>query len=119
MKEATKYLIRLTDDLIATGKYAEWHTRLEKLGEFFEHVRMDLSIGKVAEMSPDRLGRILASFEVGHVMATKEELFAKVTFSGNCEELLRELVAVCLAYFIRDRFDPTCAQHVPPYPTVK
>ena len=48
------------------------------------------------------------SFEIGDVMASKKDLFNNVSFNGDCEEILRELVSLCLAFAIRDRLTGGC-----------
>lgn len=73
---------------------------------FLESVETQLEAGDVGKMNPSTLGEIMSSLEIGDVMVGKEELFKQLHFSGNCEELLRELVATCLAFLIHDRLDP-------------
>jgi hypothetical protein len=55
----------------------------------------------------------MCSFEIGDVMAGKKDLFNSVHFSGDCEELLRELVSLCLAFAIRDRLSEEHLSGIP------
>lgn len=103
------YIQNLTDNLIGKNCFDRmWkdHYYHEGVG-FFKHVRNDLlCCADVSKMSPETLGKIMCAFEVGDVVASKKELFDNITFSGDCEEMLRELVAVCLAHVIVDRLNP-------------
>jgi hypothetical protein len=76
--------------------------------EFVEHVRYELEVGEVANMSPETLGRIMGSFEFREVAASKEELLCNLSFGATCDckRLLRGLVSVCLAYAIYGRLQP-------------
>lgn len=98
-----QYIVNLTNHLIGKNGYDATFYRIGNLEKFVEHVKTDLEAGDVRAMSPAKLGEIMCSFEIGDVMAGKEELFNGVHFSGDCEELLRELVSLCLAYATRDR----------------
>jgi hypothetical protein len=102
-----KYIVDLTNELIAKNNYARSFktTFLGKERKSFLHfVKNDLNFGAVNEMSPATLGKIMCSFEVGDVAA--EHPGKGVPFSGDCEVMFREMVALCLAYVIRDRLDP-------------
>lgn len=98
-----QYIVNLTNHLIGKNGYDANLYRINNLEKFVEHVKTDLESGDVRTMSPAKLGEIMCSFEVGDVMAGKKDLFNGTHFSGDCEELLRELVSLCLAYAIRDR----------------
>ncbi|MDO8633074.1 MAG: hypothetical protein Q7K38_00790 [Candidatus Wildermuthbacteria bacterium] len=100
-----QYIVNLTDNLIGKNRYDEIVRRIGIGNEFVRHVKIDLECGDVRNMSPETLGKIMCSFEVGDVVASQLELFEGVHFSGDCEEMLRELVSLCLAYVIRDRLD--------------
>ncbi len=99
-----QYIVNLTNHLIGKNRYDATFYRINNLEKFVEHVKTDLEAGDVRTMSPAKLGEIMCSFEVGDVVAGKEDLFNGVHFSGDCEEMLRELVSLCLAYAIRERF---------------
>lgn len=107
------YIVNLTNNLIGRHHYDEIFNRTEDLEDFVRHVKTDLEANDVGVMSPPKLGEIMCSFEIGDVMVSKAGLFSSVHFSGNCEELLRELVSLCLAYAIRDRLDNRCSAVVP------
>lgn len=98
-----QYIVNLTNHLIGKNGYDATFYRINNLEKFVEHVKTDLEAGDVRTMSPAKLGEIMCSFEIGDVMAGKKDLFNGVHFSGDCEEMLRELVSLCLAYAIRDR----------------
>jgi hypothetical protein len=108
-----QYIVNLTNNLIGKNVYDAIFYRINNLEKFVEHVKTDLEAGDVRAMSPTKLGEIMCSFETGDVMASKKELFNGVHFSGDCEELLRELVSLCLAYAIRDRLSE---EHLPGIP---
>lgn len=112
MKE---YIKNLTTGLISTHCYDELSKRIPDRADFLQHVKIDLEAGDIGKMRPETLGKIMAALDIGDVMASKEELFGGVHFSGNCEDLLRELVALCLAYVIRDRMDDQQKSLVAPY----
>lgn len=96
------YIVNLTSHLIGKNRYDVIFLRPDVL-DFVRHVKLDLDSGDVRNMSPETLGKIMCSFEVGDIIASKQELLEGVHFSGDCEEMLRELVSLCLAYAIRDR----------------
>lgn len=107
-----EYITNLTTNLITKNRY-DAHPLS---ADFVTHVKDDLEFLDVKSMTPETLGRIMGSFEIGDVMASKKELFEGVTFGGDCEQLLRELVALCLALAIRDRLDPHHpSTSLPPY----
>ena len=100
-KSKKEYVGNLTRNLINAGDYRYLFKRVGR-SEFVSYVKLDLEAGAVAKMNPETLGRIMASFEIGDVMASGRELFANVHFVGDCEDLLRQLVSICLAYAIRE-----------------
>lgn len=108
-----QYIVNLTNHLIGKSRYDETFHRIKDSDKFVEHVKTDLEAGDVRTMSPAKLGEIMCSFEVGDVMAGKKDLFNGTHFSGDCEEFLRELVSLCLAYAIRDRLDDRCPTSTP------
>ena len=111
-----EYIKNLTNHLIDTHHYDDevW-SRSNTRTSFPRHVALDLEANDIRDMSPETLGRILCSLEIGNVMASKNELFCALHFAGDCEEMLRELVALCLAYVIRDRLYPPAISNLPPY----
>lgn len=111
-----KYIENLTDHLIRKNGYEDILERLDNnKEEFLKFVKLDLEAGDIKDMNPETLGKIMCSLETGDVMASGKELFEKVHFAGNCEEMLRELVALCLAYVIRDRLKLVPRPGIPPY----
>ena len=106
------YIVNLTNHLIGKNGY----DKLQLLSrDFCKHVALDLWSGDVVEMKPAKLGEIMASFEIGDVMASKQELFELANFSGDCEDLLRTLVCACLAYTIWGRIFCSEELKLPPY----
>jgi len=60
----------------------------------------------------------MCSFEIGDVMSNHPG--KEVLFGGDCEDMLREMVSLCLAYVIHDRLDPSEREvWIPPYPASK
>lgn len=115
-----KYIVNLTNNLIRKNRYDELFTKMNKNkpGEFLGHVTFELESQDVRIMSPEKLGTIMCSLEIGDVMAGKKELLESLNFNGDCEETLRQFVALCLAYVIRERLDPHPASPtVVPYTT--
>ncbi len=103
-----EYIKNLTDNLISKNRYDEVDLRLRaesSLTSLVEYVKVDLEAGDVKNMNPETLGRIMANFEIGDVMASKADIVEWIHFNGDCEDLLRELVALCLAFVIKDRLD--------------
>jgi len=109
------YIVNLTDNLIGKYRLDDVFKRMGDRDEFLEHVRFDLESIDVKDMKPETLGKIMCSFEVGDVAAVKRELFQEVSFAGDCGEMLRELVALCLAYVIRERLEPITERGIAPY----
>lgn len=98
------YIVNLTNNLIGKHDYDRLSKRMDRLN-FFEHVKDGLEVHDVEEMTPETLGRILCSLEIGDVIASKADLLDGLHFGGDCEAMLRELVATCLAYAIAGRLD--------------
>jgi hypothetical protein len=98
-----KYIVDLTDNFIGKNNYVRTFKTLNKK-MFLGFVKNDLYCGEVKKMSPATLGKIMCSFEVGDVSIVHPG--KGVPFAGDCEDMLREVVALCLAYVIRDRLDP-------------
>jgi len=115
-----EYIQNLTNNLIAKNHYDQVDLRLRGEQNYpnnlVDHIKWDLAAGDVRKMNPETLGKIMANFEIGDVMASKKELLVdNLGFAGDCEDLLRELVALCLAFVIRDRLDHSDMNHVPSY----
>ena len=108
-----QYIVNLTNHLIGKNRYDQIFYRIKDPREFIKQVRLDLEAKDVRDMSPETLGKIMCSFEIGDVMASKADIFTSIHFSGDCEEMLRELVSLCLAYVIRDRIDDRCPTDTP------
>ena len=98
-----QYIVSLTNHLIGKNRYDEIFYRIGDSEEFVEYVKADLEDGYVRTMPPAELGEIMCLLQIGDVMATEKDLLGGVHFSGDCEETLRELVSLCLAFVIRDR----------------
>lgn len=109
-----KYIENLTNNLIGKNRYDELFLHVNP-DEFIQHVKLDLECSDLQDMVPETLGKIMCAFEIGDVMASKEDLFKAVHFCGYGKELLREFVALFLAYAIRGRLDPNWPATVPPY----
>ncbi len=111
-----KYIQDLTDNLIGKNRYDDLLRRIKDKVKFVEHVKLDLESGDIQKMTPETLGKIMCSLELGDVMASKVEILKKVVFGGDCNLMLRELVSQCLAFVIRDRLDPIAEEMgFPPY----
>jgi hypothetical protein len=112
---SNQYLVNLSNSLIGSNRYDEKaRSYLDRRPQFRKQLAVDLSICEVSEMKPAKLGEIMAAFDVGDVMATKEEIFELVHFAGDCEEMLREIVSVCLAFYIDSRLNDKHPS-IPPY----
>jgi len=109
------YIVNLTNNLIGSNRYYDLVSRFADKYSFIKHVALDLGSGDVKDMSPETLGKIMCSFEVGDVLASRRELFQSTHFCGDCDDFLRQLVALCLAYAIGERFNPGGNSDVPLY----
>jgi hypothetical protein len=100
-----QYIENLTDNLIRRHHFdADWEEMENQDREkFLKQIKDDLDDLDVCKMKPETLGRVMCSIELGNVMASKEDLFQGVCFAGQCGDLLRDLVSLCLAYIIRER----------------
>lgn len=112
-----QYIVNLTNNLIGKRNYDELWDKCQNNEKFIAHCQMDLYCGDVLTMNPETLGKIMASFEIGDVMASQKELLHELHFSGDCEDVLRELTARCLAYAIMQRLEPAHLRlpDVPPW----
>lgn len=114
-----KYIQNLTDTLIGKHRFDLVAFRIDIVGSkrdrdnFLDHVSDTLVARDVRAMNSETLGKILCSLEVGDVIVGKKELFERLNFSGDCEETLREFVAIALAYVIRDRLHPVVSLVAP------
>jgi hypothetical protein len=111
----TRYIVNLTNQLIHKNNYTFFWERCKNKQDFVNMVSIDLSVGDVDKMSPERLGIILCSLDIGDVLANRQELLENVHFNGDCEETLKELVSSCLAMVIRDRLNPEMSDCIIPY----
>lgn len=112
MSKDKQYLVNLTDNLIAKNGYDRLSLSRPVVREF---IFQDLAYGgDVFKMSSTRLGEIMGTFETGDVIATRNDLFGLIHFSGDCKSLLCELVAACLAYYIDSRLNDN-EPHITPY----
>jgi hypothetical protein len=109
-----QYIVNLTGNLIGKHHFDDAKKILTDADAFLNHIQLELLLDDVKYMVPATLGEILCSFGIGEVMAS--HLGKEVGFAGDCEGMLRELVARALAYVIRDRLDETRPnQNVPSY----
>lgn len=109
-----QYLINLTQSLIKSNHYDELASVIGNR-TITENIMMHLLVNDIAKMRPETLGKIMCAFEIGDVMTTSKEISKYVGFNGDCEEMLRRLVAFCLASLIRDRLANTCVGDMPPF----
>jgi hypothetical protein len=100
-----QYIENLTTNLINKNRFDLVFKKIKDQNRFINFVSMDLQACDISQMNPETLGKIMCSFEIGDVMASKQEIFNGVDFSGDCEEMLREIVSTCLAYKISDRLN--------------
>ncbi len=112
MKE---YIANLTNNIIGKNNYAQMWDEMDDPDEFVGFVMIDLAYGDLQVMKMETLGKIMGSFELGDVQASKEELLRGVYFTGDCKEFQIALVASCLARVIRDRLDPFHYEGIPSY----
>ncbi len=115
-----EYILNLTNNLIAKNHYEQVDLKMRAEQNYpsnlVEHIKWDLAAGDVRKMNPETLGRVMCSLETGDVMASKQELLVdNLGFAGDCEDLLRELVSLCLAFLIRDRLDYSGFRTALPY----
>jgi hypothetical protein len=101
----TKYIEDLTNNIIRKNSYDKHPID----PRFVDDVARDLEILDVSNMNFETLGKILGSLETGDVLASKQELLNTLSFTGNCGDTLRQLVARALAYVIRERLKPHSA----------
>mgnify|MGYP001593456382 CR=1 FL=1 len=103
------YIVNLTNHLIDKNDFDEVFCHIgfciDSLDDFVKHVKINLLHGDVKDMSPGTLGKIMCALEIGDVATTHPG--KEVLFAGDCGEMLRELVSLCLAYVIRDRLNPS------------
>jgi hypothetical protein len=107
------YIKNLTDHLIGNNGY-DFIFNLSS-EEFRKHVALSLYIGDINHMKPAKLGEIIAAFDIGDVMASKEKLFDLVHFAGDCDDMLRTLACACLSYAIHGRLRCYESYGMPPY----
>lgn len=116
------YIVNLTNNLIGKNRFDEISMRYPRQPRrFTQRVKEQLEVGDIADMSPETLGRIMGALEIGDVMASKAEMLDGLHFGGDCGDMLRELVAICLAYAIAKRFesDEIRANGIPAYRRAK
>lgn len=108
------YIINLTNHLIRKNHFDEVFHKISRT-EFVKFVKNDLVVGDVHTMSPQKLGEIMCSFDIGDVLIGRTDLLEHTHFAGDCEELLRDLVSACLAYAILGRLDDPRETGIPSY----
>jgi hypothetical protein len=113
----TPYIVNLTNTLIDKHRFdVLFCNREDYMPDFTEMVAEILSADDIRQMNPETLGRILGSMETGDVIASKQELKERLYFGGDLGEMLRSMVAVCVAYVITSRLDPKMEEsHIPRY----
>jgi hypothetical protein len=119
MRNGTKYLTDLTNNLIGIHRLDKVWRRHEKGGhlEFLTRVSMVLETQDVSNMNPETLGKIMCSIDIKELMIKPEDElltileggFNSIFFCGDGEKTLRRGVAICLAYLIWGRLDPSVA----------
>ena len=100
-----QYIINLTDNLIGKHRLDRKQKFLngeEVLRKFYEATIEN----DVAQMSPETLGKIMCSLEIGDVMISQEEFRLKCLFWGDGRDMLNILVTFFLARVIYDRLKP-------------
>lgn len=100
------HIEHLTSTLIRKHRLDIFAEQVESWDVFIKLVKERLEQNDVRAMSPKKLGIIMCSLEIGDVMAGKQELLSHAFFGGDCGDLLRSLVAACLAYVIKERLIP-------------
>ncbi len=103
--------------MIGTHHFDQIGKHIKNRADFLNHIKLSIEAGEVKDMRPETLGKIMDSFEIGDVMATKRDLLEGLSFAGDCGEMFRELVALCLAYVIRERLEQVRMPNIPGYRT--
>ncbi len=98
-----EYLVNLTNALIGKHRFDAADAIFTR-EEMFAYTKGCLEVEEISKMNPETLGHIMASFELGDLMVSKQELFSSLHFGGDGEALFKELVATCLAHAIVIRF---------------
>lgn len=109
------YIKNLTDHLISRNRFFDEWKLIKDREKFLQTVKRTLLVRDVQDMRSETLGKIMCSFEPEDVPAARHELLKGIAYGGDCEEVLRELVALCIAYAIRERIDHQRGSPVPPY----
>jgi hypothetical protein len=99
-----EYIRNLTNDLLGNGCYTTLADDVITRQQLLEIIRTDLQEGAVRYMRPETLGRIMCSFDSEDIPSN--HLGHEVMFAGDCNGMLRELVALALAYVIVGRLKP-------------
>lgn len=107
-----QYIVNLTNHLISNNRYDEVLLKIVDRDVFVQHIKLDLETGDVFDMSPETLGRIMCSLEIGDVLVRTLNSAGfsgdRIRFNSDCEKMLRELVSLFLAVVIRDRLTGDC-----------
>ena len=112
----TKYIVNLTNNLIGKNRLHVMAKRFaNERGGFLAFTMATLVNHDIKDMKPETLGRVMCELEVGDVLASKQYLCQAIHFGGDCGDMLRELVAICLAHAILERLDENCNSMAPPY----
>lgn len=98
-----QYIQNLFDFLTNKNRFKEAVGRFTNSEDFINYIRVQLLYGDLERMKPETLGKIMGAFEVGSVLTTKKEIMKHVTYAGNCGDMLREIVASCLAHAIGNK----------------
>jgi len=112
-----QHIVHLTDYLISKHGFdnlGEVQSTPRSRTQFIKHVAIHLEAGELQKMKPSKLGEILGELKLGDMDVSREDLLVNVHFAGDCLNLLRSLVASCLAHVIYERLFHSGAQ-IPPY----
>jgi hypothetical protein len=104
-----EYIRNLTDTLIRQRGFCQLvdgYCGPRNDGVVLNAIKHILEEDDICHMRPETLGKIMGNLNVGDLSIGKVELFTTLHFSGDGEDLLREMVALCLACVIRDRLSP-------------
>lgn len=99
-----EYLVDLTNHLIGRHGFDQYvvANMFDEAG-IFRHIALVLETDDLSKMRPETLGKILGSLELGNVLLSKQEIVDRLYFAGDPVDLLRNIVACCLASVICTR----------------
>lgn len=99
-------ILLITNNLISKYQYWKLFEEINDLDAFVRRVTEHLREHEIDFLTPAELGVTICSFDPGDIVTTQQGVFTNAFFTGDTEKYLRQMLALCLAYIIRDRLDP-------------